>query len=98
MTPSKSKTIACRLTLTSYCRLHLLSGSHRNLQAVLGGRIGALPGRAVVAVRIVGAVEIDLVDARGAAIEVHESPGRVGFRSARQIGERDEQPVVGLGR
>src|SRR3954451_11686202 len=102
MTPSKSKMMAASgmktfQLLLAFC-LHLFARAYRNLQAIFGRRIRAFPRRAVVAVRVVGAVEVHFVDAGRAAIEIHEAAGGIGFRSARQVGEGHEQAVVAFGR
>ena len=49
--------------------------------------------RAVVAVRVIGDVEVDDVDAGRRRIELHVAAGRIGFGAAGQVGERHEQPI-----
>src|SRR4051812_38720658 len=96
MTPSKSNTIARSILNSLFLLLHSLAGANRNLQSVLRRWIRALVGGVVVAVRNVGAVEVDFVDAGRVARQIHETTGGIRFGSARQIAERDEQgPGVG---
>src|SRR5215470_11902088 len=87
-TPSKSKTIAFSPTLRIRL-LEFLAGVDRHFQAVFDGRDRTLVGRVVVAVRVVGAVEIDLVDAGRRAIEIHVAPAGIRFGAARHVVERD---------
>ena len=63
------------------------------VEPVLLRRERAVVLGAVVAVRVIGDVEVDDVDAGRRRIELHVAPGRVGFGAARQIGERHEQPL-----
>src|SRR3981189_2184539 len=56
-------------------QLYLLAGANRDRQAVLARRVGTLVRLVVVAVRVVGAVEVHLVDVRAV--------GRQGRRGAR---------------
>src|SRR5438034_1388060 len=87
-TPSKSKTIARSATCTSG-RLapHAFSGADRNLQPVLWRRVRTLVRRVVVAVRMVSAVEIELVDSLRIAIEIKIPSGGVRLGAARHVAE-----------
>src|SRR5262245_54352753 len=104
MTPSKSKTIARSAiragmrTAVSPVAAHayLLAGSHRDLEAVLLRRVRTFVGQVVVAVRIVGAVEVHLVEVRAVRRQIEIAAGRIGFGAAGQIAEGDEQ-VIGIG-
>src|ERR1700722_6452982 len=84
MTPSKSKTMAFSIA-SALGFPDALAGMNRQLEAILGWRIGTFPCRVVVAVRMVGPVEINLVDPGRVALEIHEAAGRVRFGAAREI-------------
>src|ERR1043165_2140737 len=79
--------------------LDALPRSNRHLEAVFGGRVWAFVRRVVITVRMVGAGEVDLVNAAGASIEIEVASGGVRLRAAREVAERHEEPVearVGL--
>src|SRR4051812_14263527 len=93
ITPSKSNTIA-RIT-ASGPRLvfQLFSSVDRHFEPVFGWRIRTLEGGVVDAVRMVGLVEIELVNAAGGAIEVDVAPGCIRLGAARHVAEHSRQPV-----
>src|SRR5207248_866838 len=66
---------------------NLFARADWNLQTVLGRRIWTLVRGVVVAVRVVRAVEVELVDALRIPIEIEIPAGRVRFGSAGQIVE-----------
>ena len=66
-----------------------------DLQLIFTRRERTYPLRVEVAVRVVGPVEIELVDAGRGAIEVEIAAGRVGFVAAREIAERHEETIDG---
>src|SRR5262245_38747300 len=97
MTPSKSKTTALSATL-GVRSLQSLAGPDGNRQPVFPWWIGTLVGLVVVAVRLVGAVEIQNVRAGRVAVEIDIPAGGIGFRAAGQIAEEHEEVVEVRGR
>ncbi len=101
ITPSKSNTIACRSARARSRRhgmarirlVHFLAGANRHGEPVLLRRERAVVLWAVVAVGVVGDVEVDDVDAGRSRIELHVSAGRIGVGAAGRVGERHEQAV-----
>src|SRR5688572_29595560 len=90
ITPSKSKTIACRARSGM---VHALARANGGVEPVLFRRIGAVELRTVIAVRVVGDIEVDDVDAGRRGIELHVAAGRIRLGAAGLIGERHEQPI-----
>src|ERR1700722_2956407 len=93
MTPSKSNTMARSTLAFDFFLLEPLARANRDLQAVFRRGVRAVVVRVVVAVRVIRAVEVEVVDPGAVAIEVEISPGGIGFRSCRQIAERHEQVI-----
>src|ERR1700730_20713 len=91
MTPSKSKTTA--LSIHLFGRRQTLAGANRHAQPILPGRVGTVEFGAVITERVIRPIEVDVVEAGRRSLEIEIPPGLVRFGSARQIAERDEQPV-----
>ncbi len=72
---------------------HLLSRADRNGQPVLAGRVRTVVLGVVVAGWMIRPIEIDHVETRRGAIQIHVAARRVRLGAARQIGEGDEQVV-----
>src|SRR5262249_26310845 len=91
MTPSKSKTIARSATSGGgpLAVAHPFAGANRHFQAILLRRQRAFVRDVVVAVGVVGAVEIELVDPLRVAIEIEVAPGGVRLGAVRQVPEHD---------
>ena len=70
---------------------HAFARADGNRQPILSWRVRAVVRRVVVAERVIGAVEVQIVNARRGALEVEVPPARVGFRPVRQVTERHEQ-------
>ena len=62
-------------------------------EAVLARRIRAIVLRVVDAVRVIGAVEIEVVEPGGGAIEIEVAAADVGLGAVGRIAERHEQPL-----
>src|SRR5436190_5471595 len=98
MTPSKSKTIARRdISLSLGPRdlrvgtFHSFAGMDGDLQTILARWEWALIRGVVVTVRMVGAVEVELVDAGAIPVDVEEPSSSVRFRAAGEVAERHEE-------
>src|SRR5467141_2936703 len=66
------------------------AGADWNLQTVFGRWIGAFVAGVVIAIRMVRAVEVQLVDPGGGPIEIDVAARWIGLRAARQIVEWHE--------
>src|SRR5215510_13219308 len=69
----------------------LLASTNRQLQAVRRGRERTLVSVVVRAVRVVGAIEVDRVDAGHGWMEIQVASRGVGFGPRRLIGEGHEE-------
>src|SRR5438093_5040730 len=75
----------------------LFTSPNRYLQSILCWWIGTVVAAVVEAVRVVRAVEVQIVDAAGRAIEIDVAAARIRLGAVGEIAERDEQPLhVGL--
>src|SRR5258707_8981303 len=72
-------------------QLYLLAGANRDRQAILAWRVGTLVRLVVVAVRVVGAVEVHLVDVRAVGRQVQIAAGWGGLGAAWQGVEGNEE-------
>ena len=79
-------------------RSEQLAGAHRDRQPVLAWRHRTVVGRVEDAERMVGAVEVEIVDARRRPLEIEVAPAGVGIRPVRQVVKRHEEtPQLGVG-
>src|SRR4051812_16857935 len=74
-----------------------LAGADGQLQAALGRGIRTIVRRVEQAERMVRAIEVEIVETGGGALEVEISAARVRLDAVRQVAERNEEaPHVGL--
>ena len=69
----------------------LLARADRDLEPVRGGRIRTFPRRVVRAGGVVGAIEIDHVEARRGRLEIQVASCAVRLGSGREVGEGNEK-------
>src|SRR4029453_15359612 len=72
---------------------HALARADRNRQTVLARRVRAVVLRVVVAERVIGAVEVQIVDAGRCPIELEIPAAWITFGSVREIAKRNEQMI-----
>src|SRR5262245_40245243 len=86
MTPSKSKMIA-RSATSAFQMLEPFARANRNLEAVFQRRIRTVVHGIVVAKRVIGAIEVDLIDAGRIPGEIEVAAAGICFGTTRQIAE-----------
>src|SRR5262249_31064312 len=74
-------------------RAEFFADTNRDGQPVFTGGNRTLVARVVEAIGMVGAVEVEVVDAGGRAIEIEIPAALVGFAAVGQVAERHEQPA-----
>src|SRR5882757_5125182 len=84
---SRTRWHAARLLFTF---LEPFACTNRKGQSVFCRRVGAFVARVVIAVRVIGEIEVELVHASPAPVEIDVAARGIRFGAARAVAERHE--------